>query len=160
MQLDTCWRTEVKFVRGVEFCIQFWATQVWEKDRVTEKPDEWPLRCWRDWSTSPVRRGWESWNCSAWRRGSGEFNRCDKYLKGVCRDDGSRLFSEGLSDKARGNGHRMRYRAVPLNIRKRFFSSIRVTEYSCRLPMEVMKSSSLRILQSCLYIILSILGFG
>lgn len=29
---------------------------------------EWSWRWWKDWSTSPVRRGWGNWGCSHQRR--------------------------------------------------------------------------------------------
>lgn len=31
-----------------------------------KKSNKEPPRCWRAWSTSPLRRRWESWGCSAW----------------------------------------------------------------------------------------------
>ncbi|KAK4814623.1 LOW QUALITY PROTEIN: hypothetical protein QYF61_023822 [Mycteria americana] len=43
-----------------------------------------------------------------------------KYLKGGCEEDGARRFSVGPSDGTRGNGHKLKYRTFPLDIRKPF----------------------------------------
>ena len=62
-----------------------------------------------------------------------------KYLKGGCKEDGTRLFSVVLSDKTRGNGHKLKYMKFHLNIRKYFFT-VRVAEKWNRFPREVVKS--------------------
>ncbi|KAK4830801.1 LOW QUALITY PROTEIN: hypothetical protein QYF61_013730 [Mycteria americana] len=46
-----------------------------------------------------------------------------KYMKGGCKEDTARLFSVVLT---RGNGHKLKHRRFPLNIRKDFFT-VRVT---------------------------------
>ncbi|KAK4822698.1 hypothetical protein QYF61_019607 [Mycteria americana] len=45
-----------------------------------------------------------------------------KYLKGRCKADGSRLFSLVPSDRTRYNGHKLKHRRFPLNMRKHFFT--------------------------------------
>ncbi|KFP51476.1 hypothetical protein N323_01684, partial [Cathartes aura] len=45
------------------------------------------------------------------------------------------------------NGHTLKHRRFPLNIRKHFFT-VKVTEHWHRLPREVVESPSLEILKS------------
>ncbi|KAK4832283.1 LOW QUALITY PROTEIN: hypothetical protein QYF61_021682 [Mycteria americana] len=58
------------------------------------------------------------------------------YLKGVCKEDGARVFSVVLSGRTRGNWHNLKCRTFCLNITKHFFIVI-VTEHWNRLPREV-----------------------
>ena len=64
----------------------------------------------------------ESWGCSAWRReSSGRIFNVHKDLKGGCKEDGAKLFSVVPSHRVRGNGHTLKHRRCPLNLRKHFF---------------------------------------
>ena len=69
-----------------------------------------------------------------------------KYLTGGNEDEGARLFSVMPSDKTRGNGHKLKHRRFPLNIRKHF-CTVGVIEHWNRLPTEVAESPSLKILK-------------
>ncbi|KAK4833045.1 hypothetical protein QYF61_027547 [Mycteria americana] len=66
---------------------------------------------------------------------------------GGCKEDRARLCSVVPSGRTRGNGHRLKHRRFPLNIRKHFFS-VRATKHWHRLPREAVESPSLEIFKS------------
>ncbi|KAK4817897.1 hypothetical protein QYF61_002281, partial [Mycteria americana] len=84
----------------------------------------------------------------------GDFISVYKYLKGEYKKDGARLFSVVCNDGKKGDGHKLKHRMFPLNIKKYFFP-MRVTEHRHRLPEKTVESLSLEILKSRLDIILS-----
>ena len=57
------------------------------------------------------------------------------------------------SDTTRGDGHKLKHRWFPLNMRKHFFT-VRVTEHWHRLPRETVECPSLEIFRSCLDMVL------
>ncbi|TRZ22340.1 hypothetical protein HGM15179_004758 [Zosterops borbonicus] len=65
----------------------------------------------------------------------------------------TRLLSEVLSDRIRGNGQNLVPKKFQLNMRKNFFT-VQVTVHWNRLPREAVESPSLEILRNCLHTIL------
>jgi len=53
----------------------------------------------------------------------------------------------------RDNGHNLKHRSFPLNIRKHIFT-VRVTKHWHRLPKEVMESPSLKTFKNHLHMVL------
>jgi len=76
-----------------------------------------------------------------------------EYLQGGCKDDRARLFPVVPCDRTRGNGHKLKHRRFPLNMRKHF-SAVKVTKPWHRLPNEFVESPSLEIFKSRLGTIL------
>jgi len=81
------------------------------------------------------------------RRRRGDLVNAYKYLQGGCQEDGARLFSVVLSNRTKGNGHKLKYKKLHLNTKKNFFP-LRVTEHWNRLPREVVESSPLEIFKT------------
>ncbi|KAK4832489.1 hypothetical protein QYF61_023536 [Mycteria americana] len=80
-----------------------------------------------------------------------------KYLKGDWKEDGARLVLVVPSDRTRSNGHKLKPRRFPLNVRKDFFI-VRVTEHWHRCPREAVESPTLKIFKSCLDMVHKKLG--
>lgn len=68
---------------------------------------EGPQQRWRNWSTFAVKRGWKS---------QGELFNMYKYLQGRHKEKGDQWFSVVPCDRARDNGHELKYRRFLLDI--------------------------------------------
>ncbi|RMC02836.1 hypothetical protein DUI87_20027 [Hirundo rustica rustica] len=80
-----------------------------------------------------------------------DITNMSKYFKGVCQEEGNRLFSVVPSDKTRGNGHKREH--TPFEYEGKFFT-VQVTELQKRLPREDVESLSLERFKTHLDVIL------
>ena len=76
------------------------------------------------------------------RRLQGDLTVVFQHLKGAYKQEGERLFTRVDSDRARGNGFKVRQGRFRLDIRRKFFTQ-RVVMHCNRLPREVVDAPSL-----------------
>jgi len=73
----------------------------------------------------------------------GDLTAAIQYPKGAYRKDGEGLFTRAYSDRARGNGSKVKEGRFRSDIRNKFFT-LRVVRHWHRLPREVVHASSFR----------------
>lgn len=83
---------------------------------------ERPLRLWKGWNISHVKKGWESWDSLAWKReGSGCIT---SMYANISRENIKKMeacsFQQSL---VTDNGYKPKHRRNNLSIRKHFFCS-------------------------------------
>ena len=83
------------------------------------------------------------------RRFQGDLRVAFKYLRGIYKKEGDRLFCRVCGDKTRGNGFKLKERRFRLVIRKKFFM-VRVMRHRYRLPREVEEAPSLKTFKATL----------
>jgi len=78
------------------------------------------------------------------RRLQGDLIVAFQYLKGACKKAGEGLFTSACSDRARGNGFKLKEGRFRLDIRKKFFT-VRVVRCWNRLPREAVDAPCLEV---------------
>ena len=105
----------------LEYSVQFWAPHFKKDEELLERVQQRATRVMRGLEhLSYVERLRELGLLSLKKRLIEDLINACEYLKGGCQKDGSRLLSVVLSDRTRGNGHKLKHRKFHLKMRKDF----------------------------------------
>lgn len=138
----------------LECRVQFWTSQFkkgkkllgrvqWRAMKMMRGPEHLSWERLRELSLFSLEKGWLK----------GDLINVYKYLKGGCQEDRVRLLPVVPSDRAQGNGHKLKHRKFHLNMRENF-CTLREAEPWNRLPREAVGSVSLETFETCLDTIL------
>ncbi|KAK4822414.1 LOW QUALITY PROTEIN: hypothetical protein QYF61_015161 [Mycteria americana] len=125
----------------LECCLQLWSPQYSkDMDPLERVQREGHKNAQRD-GTPPLLRGL-GWLSLEERRLRGDLTAAFQYLKGAYKKDGGRLFSRAFSDRAGGNGLKVKEGRFRLDTRKKCFTR-RVVKHWNRLPREAVEAPCL-----------------